>query len=589
VNSAGDYIFTIQLGGATNGNIVLLDADGNIFVGGQAGSLSFLTTPGTYRTSAPQATTFGDYSANFACKLRPTDGTPMYCTFLDDTAALLMLDTAGDLFFTKSVPGSSNSYSIVKLGPTGAKSLESVPIDGTVYVMTPNADGTLYLSGQTQSPQFPFSSAPAVPPSPAHPAVYYGKFDPQTGFLFAQNFGAHASFKIALRPSVGPVLAGDLGSGFSVRQYASDGTTIVYDRSLPLVTYGNVYVVDEGIVLSGYSSSAALPLYHNLHVCSGISGTDTTGMPLLIRLDQSGAVVQSTWLGSAFNLVHTTDGGWSALGSTLSNEEVRAFFPNAYVQVLNVGPNPMAQPMPIGCMTDLAQGTTSVASPGLLVSLSIEDNVSGEPVIAQPDSSGRFPTSLAGMAITFDGVPAPLFALNGQQLSAAVPFSVDGKSTVQMCWTSLLAVESCLAIQVRRFGPAVFSKTGVMNQDGTVNSAEHPAPPGSIMTFYLIGLGPLSPDVPDGMIVGTPLPELANQVSVLFATSLAGGFPGPGPTPPAESLVTYAGPAPFEVAGVYQINARVPSGVFGKVTIIVGQINVNAAGTVINVSLSKTP
>jgi uncharacterized protein (TIGR03437 family) len=116
----------------------------------------------------------------------------------------------------------------------------------------------------------------------------------------------------------------------------------------------------------------------------------------------------------------------------------------------------------------------------------------------------------------------------------------------------------------------------VVNQEGTVNSANHPAPPGSIISFYLVGLGPLSPVVPDGMIVSPPLPQLAAQVQVEFATGFA-MFPFAPPPPPAVAQVTYAGPAPFEVAGVYQINVLVPT-VFitGSVTISVGTARMSA-------------
>src|SRR5262249_12435868 len=153
------------------------------------------------------------------------------------------------------------------------------------------------------------------------------------------------------------------------------------------------------------------------------------------------------------------------------------------------GASPNAQPMTIGCMVDLAEARSSVASPGLLVALNIENDAAAEPVSADPDSAGRFPTSLGGVTIPFDGVAAPLFALTGQKVTAAVPFSVAGRSTVQMCLTSFSAPQSCTAIQVLPFVPAVLSVAGspvVINEDGTINSADHPAPPGSIVTFYMI-------------------------------------------------------------------------------------------------------
>jgi uncharacterized protein (TIGR03437 family) len=302
---------------------------------------------------------------------------------------------------------------------------------------------------------------------------------------------------------------------------------------------------------------------------------------MMVRLDSSGAIVQTTWLGTATfgSLVLTSNSGWSALGSLSQNPGTDSS--NIVIQVLSVGPSPAAQTQTIGCMADLAQGTNSKVVPGLLVALTIENDAGAGPVTAQPDSNGLYPTSLAGFAVTFDGIPMPLFALNGTQLTGAVPFSVAGKSTSQMCIAA-----NCAAIDVTAVAPSVFST--VVNQDGTLNSPNNPAPSGSIVTVYVLGLGPLSPAVPDGRIVSPPLSQLTTQIQIEFPTGVAneaGPF-SPAP-PPAIAVVTYAGPAPFEVAGVYQINVRVPAGVLESVTILVGPPAAPVASTYVHVSLSN--
>jgi hypothetical protein len=270
MNPAGNLVFAIQLAGVDDGGPTLhLDSEGNIFVGGQTGSPSrFLTTPGAYLPIASQATTF----PGFVCKLRATDGTPLYCTFLDDSANIITVDAAGDLLFTQS-------DTIRELDPTGAKLLMvSVPISGIVQV-APNADGTFYVTGETPS------------------AAYYGKVDPNAGLLFSLNFAATANFSLTLQPGVGPVLAGDFGSGFEVRQYASDGMTMIYDRNLPLFLNGRLSAIDGGVLLVGSAISAALPLVHNFHVCSQVSDPFFSSEAVMIRLDPTGAIAQTTWLG----------------------------------------------------------------------------------------------------------------------------------------------------------------------------------------------------------------------------------------------------------------------------------------------------
>jgi uncharacterized protein (TIGR03437 family) len=113
--------------------------------------------------------------------------------------------------------------------------------------------------------------------------------------------------------------------------------------------------------------------------------------------------------------------------------------------------------------------------------------------------------------------------------------------------------------------PAIFSvATGppqlgavyaaALNQDGTVNSVDHPAKPGSIIVFWATGAGLFTQSLPDGAIARPPLSAPVQPVSVLFADLSA-----PGTL--VEPL--YAGAAPGMVAGVLQVNARLPQNLPG--------------------------
>jgi uncharacterized protein (TIGR03437 family) len=108
-----------------------------------------------------------------------------------------------------------------------------------------------------------------------------------------------------------------------------------------------------------------------------------------------------------------------------------------------------------------------------------------------------------------------------------------------------------------------------VNQDGTLNSKTNPAKVGSIVTFYVTGLGSISPVPADGAMVQFPLPALANPIQVAFANA---GMHAPA-IPPAELL--YAGPAPLEVGGMYQLNVRIPEGTTGDFAILSQYANGN--------------
>ena len=101
--------------------------------------------------------------------------------------------------------------------------------------------------------------------------------------------------------------------------------------------------------------------------------------------------------------------------------------------------------------------------------------------------------------------------------------------------------------------PAIFTLNqsgagpgAVLNQDYSVNSSSTPAPAGSVVMIFATGEGQTAPPGVDGLITSDTLRKPLGRVSVTI-----GGQP-------AEVL--YAGSAPGLVAGVIQINARVPEG-----------------------------
>ena len=85
----------------------------------------------------------------------------------------------------------------------------------------------------------------------------------------------------------------------------------------------------------------------------------------------------------------------------------------------------------------------------------------------------------------------------------------------------------------------------VLNQNFSVNSASNPAARNTIVQIYATGEGQTTPLGSDGKLAVAPLPKPLLPVTVTI-----GGVDAP---------VTYAGAAPALVAGVIQINARVPT------------------------------
>jgi uncharacterized protein (TIGR03437 family) len=84
----------------------------------------------------------------------------------------------------------------------------------------------------------------------------------------------------------------------------------------------------------------------------------------------------------------------------------------------------------------------------------------------------------------------------------------------------------------------------ILNQDYSLNSPSNPAPRNSIVSVYADGLGQTNPPGVDGAVTGAALSTAAAPVSA----SING----------VDSEVLYAGTAPGIVAGVFQVNVRVP-------------------------------
>jgi uncharacterized protein (TIGR03437 family) len=87
-----------------------------------------------------------------------------------------------------------------------------------------------------------------------------------------------------------------------------------------------------------------------------------------------------------------------------------------------------------------------------------------------------------------------------------------------------------------------------MNEDGSINSKDHPAPRNSIATAWATGGGAMDSGMVDGGISQPPLGKLLLPVTVELSRF----------QPAAMGNVAYAGAAPGMVAGVIQINFRIP-------------------------------
>jgi len=225
------------------------------------------------------------------------------------------------------------------------------------------------------------------------------------------------------------------------------------------------------------------------------------------------------------------------------------FADNTNLRVRRLDP---AQIYPAG-VVNAATFQRGAVAPGEIITV-FGDSI-GPAVLAQAsiDPAGApVATSLGGVQITFDGVPAPLLYVSAGQSAAIVPAAVAGKTTAVMQVKYSGRLTNSIALPVAPASPGLFTLSAngigqgaILNQDYTVNSASQPASAGDTIMLFGNGGGLPVSTIGDGGY-GSGINNLALPVKVSI-----GGVD-------AQNL--WAGAAPGMVAGVFQINVQIPDG-----------------------------
>ena len=188
-----------------------------------------------------------------------------------------------------------------------------------------------------------------------------------------------------------------------------------------------------------------------------------------------------------------------------------------------------------------ASGTPNAISPGAIASL----YGNGLAIGTAPATSFPLPTSLAGASVTVNGIPAPLLYATPTQINFQVPFEVAPGSAVIGVSVNGAAAGS-ITVPLFSAVPGIFLEAAgyaaVVNQDGSINSADQPAPANSFLSAYVTGLGNVFPAVNSGIAA------TANTLTIAPVTATIGGM---------AAKVSFAGLAPG-FAGLYQVNIQTP-------------------------------
>ena len=546
-----------------------VDSTGNIYVTGSA-QAAFVTTAAALQPA--NAGRAGTYNA-FVLKLSSNGSTTLYATYLGgstyDAANAIAVDSTGDVYLT-GVTASANfpqvngqqkfggalayfadwygDAFVAKIDPKGATLLYSTYLGGIAAdqgnAIAVDANGNAYVAGGTES-----ATWLAGPATGTFQTAYAG---PAPDASFPDTAGD--AFVAKLSP------AGTLdwytylgGSG------NDEATAIALDSS------GNIYV-------AGNNGSTDFPQAGN-----PLPDCHVGGRPFLAEFNPTGAKLPMTTglSGMGYDVVYSMAFDAAHNVAYLAGDvESQVFFATPGAAQANYGGGDdsfvarvdlTVQPaLAVSCVLNGASfmaGNTSsyptgAVAPGEIVSLFGVGLGPNPAAGVQLTSSGTVATSIGGMTVLFDGLPAPLLYAGSGQINAVVPYGINTSSTNMTVRSATLTVGP-IPMPVEPSVPAIFmcgapcndvSQAAAVNQDGTFNTVANPVPRGSIVTFYITGVGLMSGGS-DGSVTPLdgpyPLPLLPVTVTIRGVSA----------------TLQFVGAAPGYVSGLLQINVYVPAGI----------------------------
>jgi uncharacterized protein (TIGR03437 family) len=173
-------------------------------------------------------------------------------------------------------------------------------------------------------------------------------------------------------------------------------------------------------------------------------------------------------------------------------------------------------------------------------------------------ATGKLATTIGGVQVLFSGVPAPMIYASSTQVSAVAPYEIASfaNPSVRIEYAGETSNADQVTLAAAALGLFAQNALGsgpgaILNQDNSLNGPGHAAAKGSIVQVFMTGEGQTNPQGITGAITAVTLPP--PQVT-------------PAPVQPIQvsingqpALYTYAGEAPGMVAGVMQLNVRIPA------------------------------
>jgi uncharacterized protein (TIGR03437 family) len=525
---ASKILYSPSIPAAVSSSLAV-DRAGNVYVTGSAGP-GLPITPGAYEPNLNCGVTGSTCTGGFVVKLGQT-GAIQYATYYDYSANAIAVDSHGDVWITGTIQTDLGSVCfVVKLDSSGQRLFQKRFGGGVLLYRTPTYGEGLGI---------------AVDANDAAYAVGYG------------TVGANLPTTPGTIQSGGPYLWEE--DGYIVKFDALGnviyGANLGYGRihAVAVDAAGNAYL---GLVAGGIT--AQVPSN-----CGGYVGTSLE----ILNADASRVLASWAVAGEVIAISQDEKGGVYVSGSTGTTAFLAT--PGAYLKQYPFGAEgsgfaakfDTSQPVgpSLNCLVNAASwwagrdkfGFDGSVAPGELVTL-----------------FGRGFQHGSDLSVTFDGEPAPVLYADPVQINAVVPFKTGQSGPFTLVSVSSGSqVIGPYQLPVTAAVPGIFgtvigtfkvAMTGVeqaaaLNEDGSINSSSNPASPGSVVSLFTTGAGVYSQQIGDGalgpMQPPFPAPVLGVGALILSPSTLLPGKP---------TQVLFAGQAPGLIAGVVQVNLRIP-------------------------------
>lgn len=459
--------------------------------------------------------------------------------------------TPGTLLSTVRITGLAGDESIL--------GIDSRPLSGQLFGL--GSASRLY----TINPVTGAATAVGAPFTASLSGNFFGfDFNPQVDRI---RVVSGADQNLRLNPNNGAVAgidatlvfaAGDANAGAGPNVVAS-----AYTNNTAGATSTTLFGIDSNLdILVRQGSAGSMPVSPNTGqlFTVGPLGVNTTNDASFDISDCGNGYVSLTTAGATQSQLYTinlTSGAATAVGNIGVNEVVRGI-------AVATTFTPSAQQAGAVALNAASYVSGALAPDTITALFGSFQTMGGQPVVA---ATTPLPTTLGGVQVAVNGMPARLFFVSNSQINFMVPAGLsDGPATVTV--TNANGTTTIGMITIARATPGVFTA----NASGTGTAAGFATPDG-------INLQPIiNPDGSERAI--DPGTAARPMWLMLFATgvrNVAAANPNDA-NGVAESVVvtfngvpatlTFAGPAPgFE--GLDQINAIIPPGLAGA-----GQVTV---------------